>query len=55
VKASRFDWIRPRSRVINHWIHWNDEDPRAPICFSAIVDKEAAGWATVVLEVMKKT
>jgi hypothetical protein len=42
VKPARRDWFVPLRRAINHEMYWNDEDARAPTCFSDIV--ESAGW-----------
>jgi hypothetical protein len=42
VKPARRDWFVPLRRAINHEMYWNDEDARAPTCFSGMV--ETAGW-----------
>ena len=49
------DWFVPLRRAVNHRIYWDDEDARAPTCFSALVDAEAVGWTADVLATMKKT
>ncbi|MGZ5942369.1 MAG: hypothetical protein ACXWN8_08120 [Isosphaeraceae bacterium] len=48
VRAGRRDWFVPLRRAVNHRIYWDDEDARAPTCFAAVVDAEAAGWTTEV-------
>jgi hypothetical protein len=48
VRAGRRDWFVPLRRFVNHQMYWDDEDARAPTCFAALVDAEAAGWTTEV-------
>lgn len=42
VSASWQDYIHPLRRTLNHRIYWDDEDARAPTCFTEVLD--AVEW-----------